>query len=119
MGCRIILAALIPFAQAGLVPIPAPETAASGSHWFRLAADSPCFDGHFQGAPILPGVAHFALALTALARGSDSRVLAGVRDVRFTRPLGPGDQVEVILAEGREPHSVRFEIRRDGLPTSG
>lgn len=84
-----------------------------------MAPDSRCFDGHFEGAPILPGVAHFALALSALAGGEHNRVLTGVRDVRFTRPLGPGDEVEVILAEGREPHSVRFEIRRDGRPASG
>ena len=50
-----------------------------GARRFSLAEDSPCFDGHFDGAPILPGIAHLALALTACARESgQARVLTGL-----------------------------------------
>jgi hypothetical protein len=40
--------------------------------------------------------------------------LAGARDLRFQRPLGPGDEVEVVLDDGVEPFSVRFEVRCRG-----
>jgi 3-hydroxymyristoyl/3-hydroxydecanoyl-(acyl carrier protein) dehydratase len=84
-----------------------------------LAAASRCFDGHFDGAPILPGVAHLALALTACGEETDGpRVVTGVRGFRLKHPLGPGDEVEVLLADGREPCSVRFEIRCQGQAAS-
>lgn len=84
-----------------------------------LAEASRCFEGHFEGAPILPGVAHLALALSACGgEPGRPRVLTGVRDFRLKRPLGPRDQVEVVLADGREPGSVRFEIRCHGEAAS-
>jgi 3-hydroxymyristoyl/3-hydroxydecanoyl-(acyl carrier protein) dehydratase len=71
--------------------------------------------GHFEGLPILPGIAHLAMVVTAYARSQGRTVsLAAAREVRFKRPLGPGDEVEIALAEGGEPSSVRFEIRCDG-----
>jgi 3-hydroxymyristoyl/3-hydroxydecanoyl-(acyl carrier protein) dehydratase len=84
-----------------------------------LAAASRCFEGHFEGAPILPGVAHLALALSACGGEADRpRVVTGVRAFRLKRPLEPGDEVEVVLADGREPGSVRFEIRCHGEAAS-
>jgi Polyketide synthase dehydratase len=107
------------FAEAGFVPLPiGPFAPARTSRWM-VAHSSPCFEGHFEGSPILPGVAHLALALRACREeGSGPGVLVGLKDVRFKRPLGPGDEVEVELAEGSEPSSVRFEIRILGGPAS-
>ena len=86
--------------------------------WFELAVGGRFFDGHFEGAPILPGVAHLALALAALGNGE--RALTGVRGVRFKRPLAPGDEVEVVLDESSAGSAVRFEIRcRGEVATSG
>ena len=74
--------------------------------------DARLFEGHFQGAPILPGVAQIALAVAACAdRGLQSGSLSGVRDVRFTRPLGPADAIEIMLAPGRDAGAITFEIR--------
>jgi len=106
---------LIPPLETDLIPIPGPSAPSSGSSWFRVSPQSRWFEGHFDGEPILPGIAHLALALAALARQSGRhRILTALRDVRFSRPLRPGDEVEVLLSEGREPSSVRFEIRCQG-----
>ncbi len=79
----------------------------------KIPAASPWFEGHFDGAPILPGIAHIALAL-----GSTNRVLKGVRDVRFRKPIGPGAEVDVVLTV--EKDSTRFEIRQgDEVASSG
>jgi 3-hydroxymyristoyl/3-hydroxydecanoyl-(acyl carrier protein) dehydratase len=99
--------------------MPAHPTAPLRSSRFRLAEASRCFEGHFEGAPILPGVAHLALALSACGEEAGRPlVVSGVRDFRISRPLGPGDEVEVVLADGREPSSVRFEIRCRGEAAS-
>jgi hypothetical protein len=96
---------LAPFPNAGFDPID------DSARRFSLAEDNPCFEGHFAGAPILPGIAHLALALTAYARQAGrTRVLTNLREVRFLQPLRPGDAVEVRLTDGQAPHSVRFEL---------
>lgn len=93
-----------------------PPGASSDGGWhFRISESSRCFDGHFDGAPILPGVAHIALALRAcVTQAGKRRTLKGVRDVRLKRPLRPGDEVEVVLTEDPDGASVRFEIRSRG-----
>ena len=107
------------FPEAGFLPLPAHPTAPLRSSRFRLVEAGRCFEGHFEGAPILPGVAHLALALSACGGEADSlRVVTGLRGFRLKRPLGPGDEVEVVLADGREPSSVRFEIRCHGETAS-
>jgi hypothetical protein len=110
---RYTLDSLTLFPNAGLDPID------EGAPGVALVEGSPCFDGHFDGAPILPGIAHLALALSACARESGrARVLIGLRNVRFSRTLGPGDEVEVVLAAGHLPHSIRFELRCRGAHAS-
>lgn len=66
------------------------------------------FDGHFEGAPVLPGVAHLALAVEACG----NRPLRGLRGIRFMHPIRPGDAVEVQVA------GDRFEIRCNGVVAS-
>ena len=83
--------------------------------------DARLFEGHFEGAPILPGVAQIALAVAACAeRGLQSGTLTGVQDVRFARPLGPADAIDIALATGRDAHAIKFEIRSaDRVATTG
>jgi Polyketide synthase dehydratase len=107
--------ALTLFPRAGFDPTP-PKVADSDGCWHaRISESSRCFDGHFDGAPILPGVSHIALALSACAtQAGKTRRLKGVRDVRLKRPLRPGDELEVVLTEGPDGASVKFEIRCRG-----
>jgi 3-hydroxymyristoyl/3-hydroxydecanoyl-(acyl carrier protein) dehydratase len=80
-----------------------------------IVPDGRYFEGHFDNAPVLPGVVQIAMAVKACAdRGLATRPLTGLRDIRFSRPLGPGDAIDVVLDNGRDPHSIRFEIRAAG-----
>ncbi|MEO8678369.1 MAG: hydroxymyristoyl-ACP dehydratase [Vicinamibacterales bacterium] len=84
-----------------------------------MSERSRCFDGHFDGAPILPGVAHLALALSACAAQSGRAVvLKALRDFRLKNPLMPGDDVDVRLTPGSDASEIRFEIRRRGEAAS-
>jgi 3-hydroxymyristoyl/3-hydroxydecanoyl-(acyl carrier protein) dehydratase len=97
------------FPDAGFDPV---STVADGVSRFVVSERSRCFDGHFDGAPILPGVAHVALALSACAeQDGRARTLKSLRDLRLKRPLKPGDEVEVVLTASADTTSVKFEIR--------
>jgi 3-hydroxymyristoyl/3-hydroxydecanoyl-(acyl carrier protein) dehydratase len=111
----------VPFApESGVVRVAA-TSAPNQPVRFRVNASGRCFDGHFDGAPILPGVVQLAMALDVCAAWDDppGRLL-GVRDVRFSRPILPGDEVDVLLTAAHDPATFRFEIRADGeAVTSG
>ena len=82
---------------------------------FRVSESSPVFDGHFEDEPILPGVAHIALALDVCAEQEPVvGRLCGLRDIRFLRPLFPGATVDVIVSEDSDPTAKKFELRSDG-----
>jgi 3-hydroxymyristoyl/3-hydroxydecanoyl-(acyl carrier protein) dehydratase len=114
-----MLARVPAFPDAGFSLLPCLTAAPARTSRWRLDEHSRCFEGHFEGRPILPGIAHVALVLSACAEeAGEARVLVGLRDLRFKHPLGPGDEVDVILADGRDLASVRFEIRRRGEAAS-
>jgi 3-hydroxymyristoyl/3-hydroxydecanoyl-(acyl carrier protein) dehydratase len=70
------------------------------------------FRGHFEGMPMLPGVAQLtAIVLPAVReRHPECGVLVSIRRLRFHRPLLPGETVEVTLG-GNAPDDVRFALR--------
>jgi 3-hydroxymyristoyl/3-hydroxydecanoyl-(acyl carrier protein) dehydratase len=73
-----------------------------------LAPDSPFFAGHFPGHPILPGIAHLALAAEALGGASITEIPA----LRLRSPVRPGDVLSVKIDGPTDAGAVRFELRR-------
>jgi 3-hydroxyacyl-[acyl-carrier-protein] dehydratase len=81
---------------------------------FTVAADHPAFSGHFEGAPVLPGV----VLLTQLMQALDD--LPGWTDAtgasicidaaKFLAPVGPGQVLQLRLT--RQGGSVDFEFAR-------
>jgi 3-hydroxyacyl-[acyl-carrier-protein] dehydratase len=70
----------------------------------NISVNEPQFQGHFPENPIFPGVLTiecFAQSAAILIRMEDGDVpgvfdvIGSVLDFRFTKPLGPGDQLEV------------------------
>ena len=84
----------------------------------NVSANEPCFQGHFPGRPILPGV----LILEAMAQAAGLLVFSaetpaghtdgsvyyyvGIDNARFKKPVVPGDQLEL---------EVRFERMLRGI----
>ena len=68
-------------------------------------------DGHFPGAPILPGVAqlHWVVTLGSQAFGIPSAFLRA-EVVKFQQPILPGDLVEVRLQWNPEKASLQFTL---------
>lgn len=74
----------------------------------EVSPDSPFFDGHFPGHPILPGIAHLALVTQALGGAS----IAEIPALRLRSPVRPGDLLAVKIDGPTDEGAVRFELRR-------
>jgi 3-hydroxymyristoyl/3-hydroxydecanoyl-(acyl carrier protein) dehydratase len=72
------------------------------------------FDGHFPGAPIVPGVVQIKWAL-ALARRclSVDGVFAGVEALKFHEVLRPGAEVTLELKYAADAGKLHFSFRSD------
>lgn len=79
---------------------------------FDVPAELPWFEGHFPGAPILPGVAqvHIAARLAeeiwAFAPCNHE-----VTRMKFHRVIFPGDKVALTIAREMDPDRVRYTYR--------
>lgn len=65
----------------------------------RLDPELPWFQGHFPGAPLLPGVTqvHWAMHYGRLLPGADG-AFGGMSQLKFQRPLRPGQECELHLS---------------------
>ena len=82
----------------------------------HIAPNSPWFDGHFPGEPILPGVAQIGMVFDAIrkARNLDLKI-SSVQRVRFKRLIRPNDQLKIIAAPlKKEAYSYSFRILIQG-----
>lgn len=81
-----------------------------------IPTDYRYFEGHFRGYPVLAGVVQLhELVLPCLRRvRPDLEVLKALSGLKFSKRLGPGEAVEVLLRWKRSSADVHFEICRDG-----
>ncbi|MBR0567184.1 beta-hydroxyacyl-ACP dehydratase [Azoarcus sp. L1K30] len=88
-----------------------------GSRELHIAPAHPAFAGHFPGRPIVPGVVlldEVARALTA-ALGLD-RPRWQVGQVKFVRPVGPGESVVLRWKPAATHGAIAFAIETvDGV----
>ncbi|MCA9531526.1 MAG: hypothetical protein KC543_15460 [Myxococcales bacterium] len=95
------------------------ERGADSARWRAyVPPDLAYLEGHFPGAPIVPGVAQIVALAEARARASwpDLGAPAGLRRVKFTAALRPRDSLTVTLERSGE--RVRFSIERGDEPCS-
>ena len=79
-----------------------------------IAADHPAFDGHFPGAPVLPGVVLLDEAIRAIELGDGGAPRCWrVASVKFLRAVVPGEAL-VLEQERLASGSVRFTIVSTG-----
>jgi hypothetical protein len=90
------------------------EEAVGPSGWrarLRVEPSSRVFQGHFEGDPILPGIAHLVVLRHALramrGRGATVRELSSVR---FRRVVRPGAVLEVSVAAPDAEGGCRFDV---------
>lgn len=80
----------------------------------EVPAASPYFEGHFDGEPVLPGVAQLALVLQLYRAAAEESVeLREVSVLRFRRRILPGDRLQVTISRRDEGSRSRFALSRD------
>ena len=73
----------------------------------------PVFEGHFPGRPVMPAIAHLALAAQVLAAATGrAAAIVAVPFLRLRRPVVPGEVLEVSIHQPASDGAVPFEIRR-------
>ncbi|MEP6906461.1 MAG: hypothetical protein ABI858_00550 [Pseudoxanthomonas sp.] len=77
---------------------------------FIISADHPCLPGHFPGQPIVPGVVMLDRVIDALELAHGELPAMRLPQVKFMKPLFPGQQAEVEL-QGEAPR-WRFRVLR-------
>jgi 3-hydroxymyristoyl/3-hydroxydecanoyl-(acyl carrier protein) dehydratase len=97
------------------------EEAVDDAGWrarLRVESTSPAFAGHFEGQPILPGVASLLIVRHALQEMG--LALQALPSVRFRQAVRPGDVLEATLARPDVEGQSRFEVKvGDALAVSG
>ena len=73
--------------------------------------ESDFFDGHFEGAPVLPGVVQTGVAVRELERLLERPVrVKEIKKLKFAKVVHPGDRVEFSLSrKGGEEWVFRYE----------
>ena len=87
----------------------------------HVPSDSPWFDGHFPGVPILPGVAQIGMVFDAISKAHNQNLMiSSVRRVRFKHIIRPDDQLKIIVAPLKQEagsYSFRILIRDEAVCT--
>jgi len=84
-----------------------------------VSQDCPYFDGHFPHRRVLPAIGQLAIVGELVRRASGSSVtLTGVDGLRFSRPVSPGDVLEVRVKVAREDRTAAFEFLSEGARIS-
>jgi len=79
---------------------------------FSIPPDHPSLPGHFPGRPIVPGVVLLERVLEAVAAHGGPDAGWRLPQVKFVRPLLPG-QTATVEVEGAAPR-WRFRVLRGG-----
>lgn len=78
----------------------------------EVPADCAFIDGHFPGAPIVPGAALLQLVLRHAWPPTDGPVR--IRRLRFSRPVRPGARLALVVE--RQEGMVRFALQDGSEP---
>ncbi|MBT8341363.1 MAG: hypothetical protein HKP58_10760 [Desulfatitalea sp.] len=76
-----------------------------------VPADSPWFDGHFPGRPVLPGIAQLGMVLALISKATGTALfIRQVGRVRFKRVIPPGSHL-TLYAEAKPGKAGQYLFR--------
>lgn len=85
---------------------------------FSIPTDHPSLPGHFPGHPVVPGVVILEQVLDAIEAGHGPLPALRLPQVKFVRPLPPGESAEIVVS-GEAPRWRFRVLHGDALLASG
>lgn len=76
-------------------------------HPLCIHKEHPSLPGHFPGNPMAPGVVLLNLIFSEIAMQKPTRVVTGIKKLKFIRPLLPGDCFNVQFSAEKN-NTLRF-----------
>lgn len=73
------------------------------SYYFSVAAAAPCVQGHFPGAPVVPGAWLLARMHAYLGELYPEYALVEIKKAKFLAPLLPEQRVQISIDDSRWP----------------
>ncbi len=91
-----------------------------------VPTDSPWFEGHFPGEPILPGIAIVHTVeqaiLKDIQKNNERVVLDELRRIRFVQPVRPGEELKITVLREDTGGEILFSfkvINKENIVCSG
>lgn len=91
-----------------------------------VPVDSPWFEGHFPGEPILPGIAIVHTVeqaiLKDIQKNNECVVLDELRRIRFVQPVRPGEYLKITVLREDAGGEILFSfkvINKENIVSSG
>lgn len=81
-----------------------------------IPAESPWFEGHFPGDPLLPGIAQLHMVMEAIrATLNEAVCLTGLKRVRFKRIIRPEETIDIAVDPVEDKSGMyRFQLTIEG-----
>ena len=80
-----------------------------------VSADSPWFEGHFPGEPILPGIALVHVVRQAILRNAQERheqiKLGELKKIRFVQPVRPNETLQLRITRDETQDKIIFSFK--------